>query len=1403
MANQIFTFVALPNGLISAGKLRVSVYLTPRLEGATQLKTFPDMLYWAARIKKYGMQFTLASGTNTATVAVDKSVLRPDVWNTIFKSDTFVEKYQIPAFDKRLFVSYPERDVMSFVKYAYQSLSANVLQQSTQERGGILSRLLQALVFRQGRVSNLKDTLAELRISLWREQQNQNFNLKSAARHRSKASAAALASSLPPDGVATSPTLPAGTRQAMTQFALFHSMPSAKSRPPLPTTESDFAKTLDFHKALSALNSYPSLMRALGLVFDLEVPAALCQPSPATPGGGYSTIAIKNITPGSAWKLTPQYCLPPTSYLLTNTAFTAAPATDSGNLLNQNYVAGDVIGGVLALSPQFFHLTQIDVDGVGLNLLSLADNVALVNSENLNNQNHPVDVEQVLPAFRSGGVALMANGRALQLLQAIQDNQAFDAVLQTNDPNTPFPRPFTARDLVRGYRIDIRSTKTNRWYSLHRRNATYRLGADGALVVSAKDEEGFTQLAVAQPADDPKRKTDKIAKAAGAPQPGTDIFVHERVAAWNGWSLSAPRPGGSINKSADPAKATDPDPTINQPVTPFKMVASFQPVRKSLPKLRFGQRYNLRARAVDLAGNSVPLSHQNATDVIAPNAGQLPYLRFEPVLHPVLLLLQQPQAGGSLMQLVIRSFNNNAALDATPSTEIDERHVFPPRTSVRMAEQHGMFDDNKGMLKGDLATYNLIVARDSAEFATKDGVPIDPRATVPTPYFPDPLARGAALRNLPNTPTNTSGKVVKGKLTYSVLPDLEQRPGSVTYVDFGSVWPAKEGFRLSIGEGTKKPVWNPTNRVLTVYLPKAMIADVPLSCYLKPANLSLMGIWSWLREYFEATESTSQQFGPVSPTDSFALLTRLALEGGHPMLTPAADLTLVHAVQQPLGYPEFTVLSILHQSSPSPKPSALANAFAPITAWRAVNSHSAVLLGGLHIHGKSTAKIDLEATWWEFTDDPSQPGPVKKRASSHVEKIELRTLDPSLIYSDSSETRAVATYIPQGDTLWFSVPTDKIPGLYTPSEIAAPRHQFDDTKHRRVRYQAIATSRFQEYFPTNLKFTRSSSRLAVNVPSSARPALPDVEYVIPIFGYEQQETTNVKTTVRRGNGVRVYLQRPWYSSGQNELLAAVLWPESNPYPDTPTREKYKSYFTQWGLDPIWKTGGLGAVPATYQFPKAVAQAQSLALEESDLLVDAAGHCVFFDAARKLWYCDIVFENDSAYMPFVRLALARYQPHSLTGVELSHVVLADFAQLTPDRSAAVSVDPADPRNARVFVGGLIPQGPMQPVFTVTIEKKMSNVTSDVGWAAAPASDVTVTEDPSVSAIPDAMLWSGSIQFAKSPPKGLYRVVVREYEVLMEDNPNSKAPILRRKFVLLPSYAQRLVYAAIIPYDFPSS
>jgi hypothetical protein len=1373
MPSQTLVFIALPNGFAAPGRVGLSLYLTPRLDDGATLDKFPDLLNWTSLIKDKGLAFSLACGTKTTTVAVDGSHLNPQLWSAIFKPDTFVAPYEVSGVANRLIVSYPVRDCLSCLKYLYQAVGAG-RSGVTGERG--LEVLMRPFMFRSDGKSTLDDARAQMRVQMWREQHS---DLTQVPRE-------ALLMAAPPDGVPAPMTVPANATDTATRFALFHHIPEAPHRPPLPSTPEDFKKTLDFHQALTALASYPALMRSLGLVFDLELPANFFPASPS--GGAYLTVSVKALKPGFAWSLKPTISGPATAYVRDASTFASAPATDPAEAAGGSLLAGDVEDGFLALSPDDFQLVQVDLDGAMLKTLMLADNVAL----------NPATAGGELNSLRSGGIGLVANGRGEQLLQSISDNLSFaDSLAKGQD----LPRALNARDVTRGFRLDVFSAHTKEWHSLHRRNGAYAFGAQQSITVQTQDEEGFLQPAAASAAADPTRKPDPVATGAGIPQPDTDLFLHERVARWDGWSLSAPRPGIMLNRDPDPAEATTPDPTIDDPITPFKLTTRFEAVPGSLPQLRFGQNYRIRARAVDLAGNSPSLKAETSALNVLPTGGApFPYLRFEPVPPPQVVLQAPAGDGASLERLVIRSFNSDPSRDADPSGELDARHIAPPRAAARMVEQHGLFDDAYGRLRGDAALFQMMVARDAYEVPSKNGVQMVSGTSLPVLYLPDPLSRGAALRALPGAPVNTYGRIEGGHLGYAVLQDVQPNLDSVTFVDFGDQWPERKSFLLTLQEGAAAPGWDAANRVLSLGLEKAAVAVVDLSSYLPPGDLALMGVWAWIRELFDAFATGEMTQAGAGPTVAFAsdvlaLITRLALEGGHEMISPSRTLTAVHAVQQPLGLPTFIQLPVVHQPSDPIYASALRNDFTPITAWRSYDSHTAVLLGGLQINANSTSRIDLHAAWKDVTDDTSQPAPTSAVHADVVETIQLAEPDGP-IYAPGSTSRMVAIYMPPVDSLWFAASFDHLDGVEAPSppDVAAPVHKFNDTKHRWVTYTATATSRYQEYFPDGLDFTRTGPALVVDVPSSARPSAPEVVYVVPTFGWEQQETTNLKSSIRSGNSARVYLDRPWYSSGEDELLGVVLWPQALSAPDYATREKYKPYFTQWGGDPIWQTDAVSEVPGIFNFPVGTQTASGLVLAETPQTFDVAAFPVQYDEARRIWFCDIQFSGVAAYGVFVRMALARYQSHSIQGVELSKVVLADIVQLSSDRSAVVSIDPANPRQARVFIAGLAPSGPQAALLQVFVEQRTPKVPTDAGWQPAPSSVVTVSEDSPAPSVPGNLLWAGTVAFAADPKPGNYRIVVREYEQI---------PIYAGPDAPSTQLGQRLVYAAIIPYDVPAT
>src|SRR5262249_28727525 len=153
-----------------------------------------------------------------------------------------------------------------------------------------------------------------------------------------------------------------------------------------------------------------------------------------------------------------------------------------------------------------------------------------------------------------------------------------------------------------------------------------------------------------------------------------------------------------------------------------------------------------------------------------------------------------------------------------------------------------------------------------------------------------------------------------------------------------------------------------------------------------------------------------------------------AVEGGHWMLTPPRLVTLVHALQQPLGRPEFTGLRMLHdatfeQGTPlQAEPlSSLTdpNQLAPIVAYRRPGATDAYLTGALKIHGASPAKVDLLASWVDPVDDPASSAPGSTHRTAHCDELPLPTLREVVLVASGVDERAVGFYDPTHDQIAF------------------------------------------------------------------------------------------------------------------------------------------------------------------------------------------------------------------------------------------------------------------------------------------------------------------------------------------------------------------------------------------------
>lgn len=1424
--DQTVLFTIIPRGVTVTGDdLPVSVLVSPRLRGGERLGEFPDWLTWTGQLQQRAPRLTVRCHGQSFDAPIDTGVLDPGLWEQLFNADTFVRSHAYDDYTGHGIISYSVRETLSALKGIYQEAGIAL---ALPDRPGDAGN-------REGSANRraLRNLVDGLDVH-WDGRLAPRWRAINRASHRSDnvvaASSANASRALDHEGLITGPADADRLRAAAQDFSVFHHMPTPdRDQHPL-ALDSD--KVLDFHQALSSLSAYPDLLRKLGLVFDLQLPRQFVAETPLNAPGKLSIQAID-----FDWQTAKQTPALDTAYL--HAALGAwrlfVPAPRSSVL------------GLLALDAQAFGVAQVDVDGAMHKAIMLADSLRdpdpagnLVPDVSPEPAPHPevFDPGATLPSLRSGGFSLYADRRGAALFQSLAQSKAFNQAMEGGSASAS---PFGAEDLVRGYRLDVWDAHSGRWHSLHRRHGEYTIGTRS---FRTEDEEGFVQMAATQP-------------APGATPADKDLYLHEAFARWAGWSLSAPLPSRALSRFADPQKAIpnngDPEYATDAPVTPFKMTVNYQPVAGSLPALRFGRRYRFRARAVDLAGNSLALD-----DAFGDTASQLwalpqdpegfAYLRYEPVAAPLIVLRDAAAVtdpGSALDRMVIRSWNDAVEKDGNAAdTHAAERHLVPPRTGVEIGERHGMFDDAAGMLKGDPATWALIGARDAGELPTadivvagkQDNYPLVAAAQLDTlPYLPDPFSRGVAIRDLPGAPQASVARVAldatAGPVSYAALDDPNPRPGSATLIPFGDTtdWTNLRGIRLALAEpaasSSQLPTWDPDERVLTLFLAKGQMQVIPVSSYLGTDDLKQMGVWQWLREYVEQLAVTSPEPDPLDPgkaVDRMAHVLQRAVEGGHWMLTPPHLVTLVHAVQQPIGTPAFAALQVNYQEphyglalQTAPIASrADPTELAPITAWRMPGATDAYLHGGLKIHGASTQQVSLLCSWDDPLDDPADPAPKMTHHASPVDEIHLAGIREGYLGTGGADGRLGGYYDPEHEQMAF-VRAGDFTGSQdrpaTPFIDAMPRHQIGDVKHHRISYTAVAASRYREYFPQDqgLDFTRRSAPVIVDVPASARPLAPDIAFVLPTFGWQRQGDTNLQRSVRFGGGLRVYLHRPWYSSGAGELLGVTLWNGAlgNLELDD-LRVRFKPYITQWGMDPIWDTGALAGWPSIDDFAGDNRFDRAVSLEEqiegpggADGSVDVVGFPAAYDPERKLWYADLTLNlPGDTYMPFVRLALARYQPHALPDARISRVVLADFAQLTPTRAALVTTDPHHARTVRVVVSGVAPRGPDAVVHGVRQHKPATSrptriqlhlqernpaVASDLGWQDAAASDAVIHAefDGMLAAHPDVALWAGTVTFAQVPEPGRYRLVIEESEFISSSH----------------TAMGRLVYAEIVPLN----
>jgi len=1126
------------------------------------------------------------------------------------------------------------------------------------------------------------------------------------------------------------------------------------------------APEFDFHRIVASFADYPLLLRELGLVIDCALPAD----SPldqmlvaATPVKGVMGLKVKW---DNGHLLDDDRC-PRTAWYLDKTRFTSRPRTADHERGLLRLEHADDRWGPDKRSP--FDVYQVDPDGAALKTVDFVLSAQNLVAKSLQlgadgEVTYTTGDKQPVAALRSAGLGVSRHGRAAAIAQGAASNALKDKEIAASAAAARKVVLFT-EDVLRGYRADVQALPPGQapqgWRSLCRRVGTYRF-VNSADTIPLAGDEGYVKGA----------STSSTATAGVDPD---DHYLHESLFRWTGWSLVAARPGRTVRAHIDPASGVQnevPEDVKDEAADGSGLAVTFVVAKGSLPKLRYGMPYRLRARIVDLAGNSLALedksldTDENVTQPVA-------YWRFEPVDPPALVQRAHTSEGESLERMVIRSnwnANTNTYL-STPSfataialpasadfeyTAISERHAVPPKASQLQCEQHGAFD---AMLSNaaDIKTAYAIAARESgtlydagantqielvtpsaaAGIATTNAVPprlptpanptgdriaagqyvIHREALVDTPYLPDPAAGGFALRAAPGhgLPGVTAPMVLGPSAAVVLAPDQEL----VLLVAHGKEWPDSQGLRVVLAEREAAltdppcdeafiddgaPKWDEDARALTLFVPKGRIVRLLYSSFVHKAFIGTFGLPSWV-------DSAGER--------DFVL--GMAQAGCGWMITPFRPLTLVHATQAPVCKPEFLVLG----------------------ANRNLGDAKARLDARIRLHGPSTGKFEVEANWYEWVDDPAEKplGPERVPAQGALGEVLLAENHVNLFGL--------------GDAV-----TAQMHDAAKRPRARGDDHEFGDTKFRLIRYTLRGTTRFREYLPGALyeqrdEVTRvgpiaqgpamivgadddpgapvlraaSGTGQATIVRASAPPDVPRVMYTVPTFRWLDAPSgagANARLdTSRLGNGLRVWLDRPWFSSGDGELLGVVILGDDRPFTDI--SQAMVPLVTQWGLDPLWDTvlpkartrvADFGArvtdeqvtlrerdeaeagVAMTVQpllharvtdFPALVLDEMVL-LQELNATVRVIGHRVRWDETRRLWYCDIELDPGRSYMPFVRLALVRYQPNALPKAKISKVVLAEFAQVLPRRRAVFQRNGSQ---LEFSLRGTVPQfGPMR-------------------------------------------------------------------------------------------------------------
>jgi len=998
-----------------------------------------------------------------------------------------------------------------------------------------------------------------------------------------------------------------------------------------------------FYRTLTLLARFPEWLLRFGFSYTVTVELSA--------GQALDSIALLGL-PAScgAWTDPATGLTPSTKCTTDGYAAYLPPGQGTTFLYNSN---------LLALDSSKCKLVDNDVDGASLRLLQHANSVSLsaAAAAGLPPPNDKDEDQQDASPVANPGqeVALPSRSVGISLLHTDTILHQTTCLIHQYTDLRPNPNgPLGLVDLIRGYAPEI-SFRNDEWFSLTEREVTYNDEQTSLL-----QQYVAVHLEAAVHSDTPS--------STGGDGAVDDLHIPQTLFRWNGWNLTVPSPF-AVNKATCTSTSNS---------HPFPISAKYRARDGSLVRMRFGGKYLLRVRLVDLTGEVMnwATTTEHSLNAIDGTTLSISYLRHDPVSPPEVLLegvidgTKWP--GETLTTLIGREGDND---------HLPRRCLCPPVASLDLLLQHGVLDapagtiiSKNGFLKLDqIGSFDDVwIDAKTGEFptqsvtyddGTKDNVPVfQPGVPLPSrTYLPDPMA----LYVQPEIVDLATQNVYSNFLS----EPFYRREGD---------WPHARRLRVEMDSATGDAPYvgwrtDPIDhvRTLKVSVPKGWQIKLRLKCVPGRSKAELFAAGQLHESFFQQfLDDLRADFRDASLPDVTAIHKTLG-DGGLPQYTPPREMIFVHAVQRPLA------------------PSTLADCQPPVQTY---DSRIATFTATATIGDRrSTGKIELLAGWDDIVDG-----------------------DPVNGYSTQS-TKAELTEYSLNTALLDS---DKKPRTTQP--FTAIAHTFPDTRCRILYLSANSVSRFIHYYKNSDKIGESSFSTADPSPkqvlllSTSRPAALSVAKIIPLLPTRSipNHHNHTHTQSRTGGAFRIFLDRPWYSSGFGEMLGVVLWGE-DPHLQTPPIPNYTSardfvpsayhswsgdptlepYVTRWGADPAGSTtiGTLAPVLDDFVSPPDAEGAETAPPtraycafpaemltgvddthpENFDMTkvryVSIAAYPVSFQQRTQLYYADVQIKKVPAYNTFLRLALTRYQPNSRVDRECSSIVIAAFAQLLDGRS----------------------------------------------------------------------------------------------------------------------------------------